>query len=212
MTPNSVGSRWVHFEAGGAFLRNRLIPVCAGGEVKGSLDEPMSLRQARSLDDETDTMELITDIASRCGLPTPDPVEVRRRAAAIVSDSNVDGDLFLALDAGAHRANVEPTGWRMGEASTGGGGLIIRNTGGGPATEIVVDLIHDDGERDAFGYPHLSSGESVHLNSQNARPVDVGTRPLGGPTDAVDGHVVIRVSWKDVDGYENASSWRDIQP
>lgn len=86
LTPRSVASAWLHFEAGSAFVTGRLFPLCADGVTKGSLEPPMALRQARDLS-LADAVALITDVAEKCGFPTAPPDEVLRRAQTAVEQA-----------------------------------------------------------------------------------------------------------------------------
>lgn len=70
VTPRSMNNRWVLFEAGAGFCDRRTIPILADGIVFETLDAPFRFLQAR-LYNENGLKQLVSDIAQRTGLRTP---------------------------------------------------------------------------------------------------------------------------------------------
>lgn len=69
LSPNSLESRWVHYEAGAACMRKRpgggnipVIPICLGGVRKEDLPVPLNIRNAITLpDDEARLLDLVVE-------------------------------------------------------------------------------------------------------------------------------------------------------
>jgi hypothetical protein len=77
-SPHSMGRPWLHFEAGAAWLTNRvLIPVCIGGLKREELQIPYAGIQGITLIDSSSAYYLIHSICSytplKTGFPTPPP-------------------------------------------------------------------------------------------------------------------------------------------
>jgi len=70
ITQRSMNNRWVLFEAGAGFCDRRTIPILADGVAFETLEAPFRFLQAR-LYNETGLKQLVSDIAQRTGLRTP---------------------------------------------------------------------------------------------------------------------------------------------
>jgi hypothetical protein len=72
MSKRSVRRPWVNFEAGGAWMNDRVvIPCCYGNQSKGALPQPYSSLHAVNLHEDTD--DLIASVHHHLGLLTPLP-------------------------------------------------------------------------------------------------------------------------------------------
>jgi hypoxanthine phosphoribosyltransferase len=69
----SVGSPWVNFEAGGAWIAGkRIVPLCYGGMDPSGLPEPLRSLQAYKLDQSQDFHDLVSLLAREAGLNEPE--------------------------------------------------------------------------------------------------------------------------------------------
>ena len=76
LSKRSVVRPWVNFEAGGAWLMNKvIIPVCYGNLAKDQLLAPYSTFQA--LDLKTERHYLLASVARHLGKPVPPPDGLR---------------------------------------------------------------------------------------------------------------------------------------
>jgi hypothetical protein len=67
-TPESVGSPWVNFESGGAWVIDKtVIPCCAKGMTPATLPSPFSDLHAVDLSLEDDVLALVRELANRTG-------------------------------------------------------------------------------------------------------------------------------------------------
>lgn len=86
LSPRSVTRPWVNFEAGAAWGKTALIPVCFHGQSKEALPKPYSNLQAVDLTLEGDDYYLITSIAHHLQtIPPPPPL---RWASAALDQPN----------------------------------------------------------------------------------------------------------------------------
>jgi TIR domain len=69
LTPRSVARPWVNFEAGAAWLADKvIIPICCGTRLKGRLPKPYADFQALELPKEADY--LLRSVAGHLGIET----------------------------------------------------------------------------------------------------------------------------------------------
>ena len=74
LSKKSVERPWVNFEAGGAWLNERIIiPICYGGLTRDTLPKPYS--ELQSLDLKGDAEYLISSIRHHLKIPYPPPVD-----------------------------------------------------------------------------------------------------------------------------------------
>lgn len=75
-TRRSLASRWMHFEAGAFFGRNKpVIPVTLGGLKPEHLPEPLNTYQGPNLEVDSDVAKLAQQIATMAHLPVPPNAE-----------------------------------------------------------------------------------------------------------------------------------------
>jgi hypothetical protein len=84
-SPRSMGRPWLHFEAGAAWLTNRiLIPVCIGGLGREDLQIPYAGIQSVTLTDTHSAYYLIRSICKyiplKSGFPVPPPFHFENAA------------------------------------------------------------------------------------------------------------------------------------
>ena len=96
VTPRSMNNRWVLFEAGAGFCDHRTIPILADGVSFEMLDAPFRFLQGR-LYSENGLKQLVSDIAQRAGLRTPNNypslVHTLERANQFVSEGKETREL-----------------------------------------------------------------------------------------------------------------------
>jgi hypothetical protein len=81
LSKRSMSRPWVNFEAGGAWLTNKvIIPCCYGTQTKGTLPHPYSSIQALDLADEMDF--LVQSVHHHLGLLIPLPPNQAERGIA----------------------------------------------------------------------------------------------------------------------------------
>ena len=113
LSPLSVARPWVNFEAGAAWLADKIIiPVCFGGLSKGSLPKPYSSIQAIDLYDRNDQYYLITSVCHHLRLLGPPPAPLRQLLTDHESDSDLKpyDDLRRALENFAHSLTTRKDG------------------------------------------------------------------------------------------------------
>ncbi|GEM_PF-6056563 len=89
-TPESVGSSWINFESGGAWLaERRVIPCCGRGMTPSSLPAPLSHLQAIDLARSEDLQGLIDNLAKAVNLDAPKNFDYSQAAKSLVSAWNV---------------------------------------------------------------------------------------------------------------------------
>ena len=72
LSPVSVQRPWVNFEAGAAWITDKIIiPVCFKGLIKDGLPKPYSSLQAVNLDNLDDQEYLVKSVAHHLQLPAP---------------------------------------------------------------------------------------------------------------------------------------------
>ena len=109
ITPRSMNNRWVLFEAGAGFCDRRTIPILADGVAFETLDAPFRFLQAR-LYNEDGLKQLVSDIAQRTGLRTPNNYpgleHALERAKQFLSESKKSQEL---PDQSSHISSTTPS-------------------------------------------------------------------------------------------------------
>jgi hypothetical protein len=97
LSPQSISRQWINFEAGAAWMRAKVIPVCFGGLKVDNLPKPYSSLQAVDLETYDGSYYLVSSIANHLGLLQPKrPIfPPYSEVAAILAGGNVSNDELL---------------------------------------------------------------------------------------------------------------------